>query len=105
MSAARQSSSHPDFSCHLRPRHRRGSSTALEIAFAGAADFNGSADETRTCARPAELTMLEPGEDLRRRRPVWEALSDLFLDTQLQEHDFRYIARVVAESGYTDHEV
>lgn len=49
--------------------------------------------------------MKVPIQDLERRRPVWQALSDLFLDTELQDHDFQYIARVLAESGYEDQEL
>lgn len=48
--------------------------------------------------------MLKPSEDLQRRRPVWEALSDLFLDTEIQSF-LGHIARVLAESGYTDEEL
>jgi hypothetical protein len=44
-------------------------------------------------------------EDLERRRPVWEALSDLFLDNELQDYDHRHIARVLAASGYTNEEL
>jgi mRNA interferase MazF len=44
-------------------------------------------------------------EDLVRRRPVWEALSDLFLDTELTESFYRFIARRIIESGYTPAEV
>ena len=49
--------------------------------------------------------MLPLAEDIQRRRPVWEALSDLFLDTELGEPHLRHIARVVAASGYTEAEV
>jgi hypothetical protein len=49
--------------------------------------------------------MRPAAEDLERRRPVWEALSDLFLDTELHELHYRYIARVIAESGYSPAEV
>jgi hypothetical protein len=44
-------------------------------------------------------------EDLARRRPVWEALSDLFLDTELTEAFYRFIARKVVESGYNPEEI
>ncbi|WP_449224631.1 DUF7079 family protein [Aquisphaera giovannonii] len=44
-------------------------------------------------------------EDLHRRRPVWRALSELFLDTELQELDLAWIASVLAESNYTDEEL
>jgi hypothetical protein len=46
--------------------------------------------------------MSEPVKEIARRRPVWKALSDLFLDTELQDYTFRYIARILAESGYDD---
>jgi hypothetical protein len=36
-----------------------------------------------------------------RRRPVWIALSDLWLDTELREHDLRYIASIMKQSNYT----
>jgi hypothetical protein len=49
--------------------------------------------------------MLKPVEDLERRTPAWEALSDLFLDTELQDFHLRRMARVLAESSYTDHEI
>jgi hypothetical protein len=39
-------------------------------------------------------------DDLERRLPVWHALSDLFLDTELQDEDYRYIARTLNQSGY-----
>ena len=38
-------------------------------------------------------------DDLSRRRPVWVALSDVFLDTETRWY-FPRIARVLAESGY-----
>ncbi|SMB82843.1 DUF7079 family protein [Deinococcus hopiensis] len=38
----------------------------------------------------------------RRRQPVWTALSELFLDTELTEADLRRIARVLDASGYPD---
>ena len=44
-------------------------------------------------------------EDLDRRRPIWEALSDLFLDTELTEAFYRFIAQRIIESGYTPAEV
>ena len=49
--------------------------------------------------------MLPPPDDIQRRRPVWTALADLFLDTELQEADLRHVARVLVASGYTDAEV
>ncbi len=39
--------------------------------------------------------------ELRRRRPVWKAFSELFLDTQLSERDIRRVAGIAADSGYT----
>jgi hypothetical protein len=45
-----------------------------------------------------------PGQ-IERRRPVWAAMSELFLDTELQEPGLRRIARVLAGSGYDDGEL
>lgn len=36
------------------------------------------------------------------RTPVWTALSELFLDTELQEDDHSRIARVLAASPYSE---
>ncbi|MEJ2793231.1 hypothetical protein WAE56_07420 [Iodobacter sp. LRB] len=44
-------------------------------------------------------------EDLLIRAPVWEALSDFWLDTELQDFQFEYIARVIASSPYSMEEV
>ena len=38
--------------------------------------------------------------ELLRRRPLWIALSDLWLDTELQDFDRDHIARVMLDSGY-----
>ncbi len=38
--------------------------------------------------------------EIRSRRPVWIALSELWLDTELQNHDIDHIARVLHDSGY-----
>jgi hypothetical protein len=35
-----------------------------------------------------------------RRQPVWSALSELWLDTELEEEDLRRIAGVMSQSGY-----
>ncbi|WP_420594363.1 DUF7079 family protein [Deinococcus sp.] len=43
--------------------------------------------------------LLSPAE-LVRRRPVWAALSELFLDTELDEADMHWLARTLRESGY-----
>ena len=40
-------------------------------------------------------------DELLRRRPVWEAMSDLFLDTETR-WSVPYVARRCAESGYDD---
>ena len=44
-------------------------------------------------------------EDIEKRLPVWRALSDLFLDTELDQSDLQYIANRIRESGYTRQEV
>jgi len=40
-------------------------------------------------------------ETLSIRKPLWVALSDLFLDTELQEYDLAFIAKKMHESGYS----
>lgn len=44
-------------------------------------------------------------DDLLLRAPVWEALSDFWLDTELQDFQFDRIARVIAASPYSIEEV
>lgn len=38
--------------------------------------------------------------EVARRRPVWLAISDLWLDTELQDSQLGWMARVLDESGY-----
>ena len=40
-------------------------------------------------------------DDLVRRRPVWEAMSEFFLDTELDDARLRGIAAILRASGYT----
>ena len=42
--------------------------------------------------------MRPPGQDLPNRRPVWEALSELFLDTEMSEPMREGLARGLAAS-------
>ena len=44
-------------------------------------------------------------KEIHRRRPVWIALSDLYLDTELQAGDYEHIRDVILASGYTLDEV
>ncbi|HSF11437.1 MAG TPA: hypothetical protein VLA50_00555 [Erythrobacter sp.] len=39
--------------------------------------------------------------EIARRLPVWTALSELFLDQELQPSDYRRIAAVIDQSGYS----
>jgi hypothetical protein len=39
------------------------------------------------------------------RKPVWVALSNLYLDTELQEDDYKYIAEVFYNSPYSLDEI
>lgn len=39
------------------------------------------------------------------RLPVWQAMSDLFLDTELQEFQYKYIAKVIVASEFTAQEI
>lgn len=53
------------------------------------------------CERTVKLTSAQ----LEIRRPVWEALSAMFLDTELQEHDYKFIAKRVHESSLSPKEI
>ena len=45
---------------------------------------------------------MTPAEhDLENRRPVWAALSQLFLDTELEEEQLSFIAKVIKDSPYS----
>lgn len=39
--------------------------------------------------------------NIEERKPIWIALSDFYLDTELQESDFRHIASEIIKSPYT----
>ncbi len=39
--------------------------------------------------------------EIEKRKPVWSALSELWLDTELDEPSLRHIARVMYDSGYS----
>lgn len=53
---------------------------------------------------PRKLGLAEPAVfdalQLRRHEPVWVALSELWLDTEIADRDLDRIARVVAESDF-----
>ena len=51
-------------------------------------------------ARPAAGGADRPDVDDVGRPPVWNALSELFLDTELDRQDLEYLARVLADSPY-----
>jgi len=42
-----------------------------------------------------------PDVEIERRRPVWIALSELYLDTELQPADRQLISDAIVDSGYT----
>jgi hypothetical protein len=44
--------------------------------------------------------MIHDEQEFERRKPVWAALSDLWLDTELTENDLQRIAGVMKRSGY-----
>ncbi|MCR8923377.1 hypothetical protein NO559_11365 [Dasania sp. GY-MA-18] len=43
--------------------------------------------------------------EIEQRIPVWNALSELFLDTELDEISHRYIGKVILESEYKPEEI
>ena len=44
-------------------------------------------------------------QQIQKRRPVWVALSELWLDTELSTEDLERIARIMADSGLTIQEL
>jgi len=44
-------------------------------------------------------------QQIQKRRPVWTALSELWLDTELSTEDLERIARVMADSGLSIEEL
>jgi hypothetical protein len=44
-------------------------------------------------------------EEIARRKPVWIALSEFYLDTTLDDKDFQHIAKILKESGYSLNEI
>ncbi|WP_139278146.1 DUF7079 family protein [Pseudozobellia thermophila] len=43
--------------------------------------------------------------NIEERKPIWTALSEFYRDTELQDADFRYMARKILESPYSFEEV
>ena len=49
-----------------------------------------------------EVTCTNPSLDpkfLEERSPIWNAISKFYLDTELDEHDYTYIAKIFVDSG------
>ena len=49
--------------------------------------------------------MKPPPEMTRERMPVWSALSQFFLDTELQDEDYHHISKILARSPYSESEL
>lgn len=45
--------------------------------------------------------MMFDEQQFQKRQPIWAALSDLWLDTELTDLDLERIARVMADSGFS----
>lgn len=48
---------------------------------------------------------MPPQLNIEHRKPIWIALSDFYLDTELQDYDFKHIASKIIESPYSLDEV
>ena len=44
-------------------------------------------------------------EELARRTPVWVALSEFYLDTELQPTDYAHLRSIFSRSGYTPQQI
>ncbi|MGB7328823.1 MAG: hypothetical protein WBD31_28350 [Rubripirellula sp.] len=49
--------------------------------------------------------MKNSADDLESRRPVWEAMSELYLDTELDADDLNRIGRILRSSPYNEAEL
>jgi hypothetical protein len=49
--------------------------------------------------------MKPPAEELERRRPVWEAISSIFLDTEIDDAWREQIVETLRSSGYSESEL
>jgi hypothetical protein len=49
--------------------------------------------------------MAPPDQEIDRRRPVWDALSSFFLDTEFDDEEHRYIAKAIVASAYSPSEI
>lgn len=50
-------------------------------------------------------TMNPPASELQRRRPVWEAISAVFLDTEIDDRLREHIVATLLASGYSEREL
>ena len=62
-------------------------------------------DSKELSAASIEWRLNDPSKDLEHRRPVWAALSELFLDAEIDDSWLRSIAQRLADSGYTVNEL
>ncbi len=44
-------------------------------------------------------------KEIAERQPLWEAISELWRDTELKEYDLKYIAKVLAQSRFSSAEI
>jgi hypothetical protein len=51
------------------------------------------------------MSLKKPMHDLEHRMPVWAAMTDFFLDTELSSWHFRNMATVCAESPYSERDL
>ncbi len=61
-------------------------------------------DGTPSALAVAQLPPLTD-EEIARRLPVWSALSDTFLDTELDEQNYHHIAELISQAGYSKQEL
>lgn len=54
---------------------------------------------------PLARTIMPTEEQILERMPVWDALSELFLDSEIGPEDHDRIATVLAQSAYTEEEL
>jgi hypothetical protein len=53
----------------------------------------------------SDVETMQESLNIEQRKPIWIALSEFYLDTELQDWDFRHIALTILESPYSLEEV
>ncbi|WP_256659993.1 hypothetical protein [Pseudomonas sp. LS-2] len=70
---------------------------------------SNEAEHPKTCCAQSEPNIDQPRDRMNavdsNRLKIWQALSEFFLDTEVEQAAFNHVAKTIEESGYTLTEV